>query len=233
MARWNRAARALDLPDSSRVLDLGCAFGFGTRQLLPRYRAYGHDLSAEYIARARRTVRGAIFTHGSAEQVPYPDNSFDGVLLLDVLEHVPSEQSVVREVRRILRPGGRLIVSVPNRGLFGGLDSLNLYQRWFGPTAPAPTDDPSWSASPHHRHYSLTDLTRLFGGDFRLRGVEYTGLGLAEPVNLLLLLFLRLLLSAPRLYAALQYLYFGVYLMEDLMRTGSWGYHLMVTLERR
>ncbi|MDQ2742546.1 MAG: class I SAM-dependent methyltransferase [Chloroflexota bacterium] len=233
MSRWSRAARALDLPDRSRVLDLGCAFGFGTRRLLPRYRAYGHDLSAEYIARARRTVRGAVFTHGSAEQVPYPDNSFDGVLLLDVLEHVPDEQAVVREVRRILRPGGRLIVSVPNRGLLGGLDSLNLYQRWFGPTAPAPTDDPSWSASPRHRHYSLADLIHLLGGDFRRQGVEYTGLGFAESVNLLLLLFFRRLLPAPRLYAALQYLYFGVYLLEDLLRTGSWGYHMMVTLERQ
>ncbi len=231
MARWNRAVRSLDLPSSSRVLDLGCAFGFGTRQLLPHYRAYGHDLSAEYIARARRTMRGPVFTHGAADDVPYPDQSFDGMLLLDVLEHVPNEQSVVREVHRLLRPGGRLIVSVPNRGVLGGLDSLNLYHHWFGSKAPAPTDDPSWSASPHHRHYSLFDLIRLFGEDFRLQGVEYTGLGLAEPVNLLLLLFLRLLLPAPRLYAALQYLYFGVYLIEDLVRTGSWGYHMMVTLE--
>jgi len=232
MARWNRAARALDLPDSSRVLDLGCAFGFGTRQLLPRYRAYGHDLSAAYIARARRTVHGAVFTHGTADQAPYPDNWFDGVLLLDVLEHVPDDQSVVREVRRVLRPDGRLIVSVPNRGLLGGLDSLNLYHHWFGSRAPAPTDDPSWSASPHHRHYSLADLTHLFGGDFRLQGVEYTGVGLAEPINLLLLFLFHRLLPMPRLYGALQYLYFGVYLLEDLWRTGSWGYHLMVTLER-
>ena len=174
----------------------------------------------------------AVFTQGGADSVPYPDGYFDGILLLDVLEHVPDERSVLQEAARLLRPGGKLILSVPNRGALAWLDSLNLYRRLLGPSAPAPTDDPSWSLSPTHRHYSLGDLERLLGGHFRVIRAHYTGLGLAEPVNLALLLLLRVFLRSPRLYDLAQYLYFGVYLAEDLFPTGRHGYHLMMEAER-
>jgi SAM-dependent methyltransferase len=232
VARWNRAAALLRLPLGARVLDLGCAFGFGTRLLTPRYQAFGHDLSAPYIERARRTVSGATFTQGPAEAVPYPDAYFGGVLLLDVLEHVPDEQAVVDEIARVLKPGGQLILSVPNSGVLAALDSLNLYRTLLGETAPPPTDDPSWAGSPVHRHYAVSELHLLLGSRFRVRSVRYTGLGLAEPVNLVLLLLFRGLLRLPRLYEILQYLYFGVYLAEDLIPTDRRGYHMMVDAER-
>lgn len=231
MARWARAQRALQLPPHSKVLDLGCAFGFGTRLLVNRYRAFGHDLSEDYIARARRAVPAALFTAGPADDVPYPTGFFDGVLLLDVLEHVPDEQTVIDEVARVLRPGGRLVLTVPNRGALAGLDSLNLYRHLHGDRAPAPTDDPSWPLSPTHRHYSKGEVERLLGGEFCPVSVGYTGVGLAEPVNLLLLLLVRP--KWPRLFALLQYLYFGLYVVEDLILTGAWGYHLTVVADRR
>jgi 2-polyprenyl-3-methyl-5-hydroxy-6-metoxy-1,4-benzoquinol methylase len=188
MARWHRARALLDLPDCARVLDLGCAFGFGTRLLESRYEAYGHDLSSQYIERARRTSNRSTYTCGPADDVPYPDAHFDAVLLLDVLEHVPETESVVNEVTRLLRPGGQLIVSVPNRGSLAALDSLNLYRAWLGDRAPAPTDDPSWIRHPYHEHYDLEQIRRMFAPDFKVRAVQYTGLGIAEPVNLGLLL---------------------------------------------
>lgn len=229
MARWGRAARLLNLPPGSRVLDLGCAFGFGTRLLPARYETYGHDLDAIYVERARRQVPAARFTHGPAHQVPYPDAYFDGILLLDVLEHVPDEQLVAAEIERLLRPGGSLILSVPNRGLLAGLDSLNLYQRRW-PHGRPPTNDPSWPLSPHHRHYSLRELQTLLAPAFRIEAAHYTGLGVAEPLNFLLLLLRRG--PFPQLYDLAQYLYFGVYLAEDFLPAGRAGYHLMIEAER-
>jgi SAM-dependent methyltransferase len=233
MARWSRAARLVRLPPGSRVLDLGCAFGFGTRMLVGRYETYGHDLNHAYIGRARRSVRQATFTQGSADRVPYGDGFFDGILLLDVLEHVPEEAPVVKEITRLLRPGGRLILSVPNRGWLAPLDSLNVYQRVARGHFPPPTDDPSWQQSPVHRHYGEDDLARLLGPRFRILSSHYTGLGIAEPVNLVLLLLFRAVPGLRSLYNVLQYLYFGVYLLEDMIPTGPFGYHLMIEAERR
>jgi SAM-dependent methyltransferase len=233
MSRWRRGARLLDLPSRSRILDLGCAFGFGTRALLPKYAAFGHDLDARYVERARKSLPSAEFTEGDAAATPYPDAFFDGLLLLDVLEHVPCEQAVLDEIYRVLRPGGRLVISVPNKGLLERWDSLNVYRRMFGGRRPPPTDDPSWPLSPCHRHYDIETLKRHVGDRFECRVVEYTGLGIAEPVNLFLLLVFRALLPLPLVYKAVQYLYFAVYLAEDRLRTGSYGYHLMASFVRR
>ncbi len=232
MSRWSAAASLLALPRSARVLDLGCAFGFGTRLLQDRYQAFGHDLSAPYIGRAMRVAPRATFTCGPADSVPYPNDYFDGILVLDVLEHVPDVDAVAVEIRRVLKPGGKVIVSVPNRGTFAFLDSLNVYESWFGPSAPVPTDDPSWPLRRHHRHFHLAELTAIFGDDFRLQSVRYTGLGLAETVNLILLVLFRRILHWPLAYSVLQYLYFGVYLAEDNVSTGPWGYHMMVEMQR-
>ncbi len=232
VARWTRAARKLDLRPRSRVLDLGCAFGFGTRFLATRYRAFGHDLSPQYIEQAKKSVPSGTFTCGSADSVPYPDGFFDGIVMLDVLEHVPREEPVIDELARVLRPGGRLILSVPHRGALSRADSLNVYQHVFRGRVSAPTDDPSWPASPRHRHYTLADMRGRLEPGFRLLDVEYSGLGIAELVNLPLLMVMRPWQRLHRLYDLAQYLYFGVYLLEDMIPTGSWGYHMMITAER-
>lgn len=72
------------------------------------------DLSAGHLAHAqenfaRRGLRGT-FVHHDAESLPFPDNSFDLVYSNGVLHHTPNTREVVREIRRVLRPGGRAIV---------------------------------------------------------------------------------------------------------------------------
>src|SRR5262249_52435989 len=125
MARWNRAARLLPA-GTRRVLDLGCAYGFGTRGLTRGRYVVGVDVSEAYIRRAARTVNSARFLRALADNVPLRDGSFDAIVCLDVLEHVPDERALLAEVHRLLRPGGMLLLSVPHRGALARFDSINL-----------------------------------------------------------------------------------------------------------
>jgi len=231
VARWGRALSLLrrEVPPGSRVLDLGCAFGYGTAGIARHYDTDGLDASPAYIRRARRAVPAARFTLGAAERLPYPDDHFDAVVMLDVLEHVTDERAVVAEIVRVLRPGGLVIVSVPHTGLLRWADSLNLYAWLTGEDALASPGTPATGAR-HHRHYSLGALRHLFGARFAVDYVHTSALGLAEAANLPLLLLCKRVLRAAPLYDALQYLYFGLYILEDLFPIPRAGYHLMVAL---
>ncbi len=231
MARWGRALSLLrrEIPPGARVLDLGCAFGYGTVGIARLYDVDGLDASPAYIRRARRAVPHARFALGVAERLPYPDAHFDAVALLDVLEHVSDERAVVAEIARVLRPGGLVVVSVPHAGLLRWADSLNVYTWLTGEDALAAPGTPAPGAG-YHRHYSLGALRLLFGERFSIDYVHISALGLAEWANLPLLLLCKRLLRAAPLYNTLQYLYFGLYILEDLLPVPRAGYHLMVAL---
>ena len=231
MARWNRAIAALPFR-SGRVLDLGCAFGFTTLKLARKgYQTVGVDNSARYIAQAKRRHPGGEYILCSAETLPLADASFDGVLFSDVLEHVTNQRAVISEIHRILKPGGTLIISVPHRGLLGWLDSLNLYAHLVRQTHHG-LFPPEIAQTGVHRHYSKAQLCSLLGPAFTVYRTMYTGLGVAELINIPLLIVCRYILAWEWLYQILQYIYFLVYLIEDLIPFGPFGYHLMLVATR-
>ncbi|MFN2452209.1 MAG: class I SAM-dependent methyltransferase [Candidatus Dormibacteria bacterium] len=232
IARWGRALSLLP-PPPARVLDCGCAFGHLTRQLARHYQTAAIDLDPAYLDRARRQAPGADIRLGPADALPWPDSAFDAAVCLDVLEHCPDPPAAVAELARVIRPGGILVASVPHRGALAAADSLNVYARLLPRRGP-PTDDPSWPLRPHHRHFSLEEFAELLAPEFTIEAVHRTGLGLAELVNLPLLLLSRAISRRLRpVYALLQYLYFGTYILEDLLPAGRFGYHLMVRARRR
>ncbi|MFL5574397.1 MAG: class I SAM-dependent methyltransferase [Gemmatimonadaceae bacterium] len=122
------------------VLDVGC--GTGTLAIAAKRRVgsggvvQGIDASPEMIARARRKAAKAgvdvIFETGVAESLPFPDARFDVVLSTLMLHHLPrpARQQCVREVRRVLRPGGRLLAvdfATPARERRGLLDRIHRH----------------------------------------------------------------------------------------------------------
>lgn len=126
------------LQPGERVLDLACGTGLVTlaaaRAVAPSGQALGTDLSGEMVAIAsqqaeRRGVPNAGFTRMDAEHLSVADGSVDVVLCSLGLMYVPEPERVLSEARRVLRPGGRLVVSVWGErarcgwaGLFGIVD---------------------------------------------------------------------------------------------------------------
>lgn len=102
------------VPDA-RILDAGCGTGGLIRRLAsarPGWRWTGVDVEPLACALARERTTGAI-VEARVEQLPFPDGSFDAVVAADVLFHVDDEAAALREFRRVLLPGGRLVVNVP------------------------------------------------------------------------------------------------------------------------
>lgn len=110
------ALAADDLRQPQRVVDVGCGAGGTLRWLLDGgHDAVGVDSSPASLEHAARLVPADILHRGDALHLPFSDASFDGVLLLDVLEHL-DDGTALTEARRVLRPGGWLLVSVPAHG---------------------------------------------------------------------------------------------------------------------
>jgi 2-polyprenyl-3-methyl-5-hydroxy-6-metoxy-1,4-benzoquinol methylase len=100
------------LQPGARVLDAGC--GMGDMLLrLGGYDAVGIDLSTDYVQVGRE--RGLDVRVGRIEKLPWPREHFDMVICTDVLEHVLDLNKAVRELLRVLKPGGTMIVRTPNK----------------------------------------------------------------------------------------------------------------------
>lgn len=103
---------ALGLPRSAKVLDLGCGTGGTMKALGDLALLAGLDMSLT-AARFAAQRSGKTVLCGLATDLPVRDASLDAVLALDVFEHIADHGKAVAEVRRVLRPGGVLVATVP------------------------------------------------------------------------------------------------------------------------
>ena len=103
------------LPASGRLLDVGCAAGFFLAEARAFYEVQGVELSDWSSAYARDQLGLPVIT-GTLQQAALPAASFDIVTLWDVIEHVPDPIPLLAEAARVLRPGGRLVLSTGDWG---------------------------------------------------------------------------------------------------------------------
>lgn len=99
------------------VLDIGCGLGFGCKHLPSvRYQYVGIDHSPETIIRARQQYPQASFETMSVPPLRFPEDSFQNILCLELIEHLPMEQApiLLSECHRVLKKGGILFFTTPN-----------------------------------------------------------------------------------------------------------------------
>lgn len=97
-----------------RVLDVGCGSGeFLFRMHRLGWSVTGVDFDGEAIANAK-TKYGFDLLHTDLAEARFPDNSFDAVTMNHVIEHVPEPAELLAEIKRVLKPGGRLVATTPN-----------------------------------------------------------------------------------------------------------------------
>ena len=106
----------LELTDGVDVLDCGCGMGFYllAMQQLRDVRLTGLDTDRGRLRYAEQVGVRADLVAGEVEALPFADESFDRVLMSEVLEHVRDDGAVLREIHRVLRPSGILAISVPH-----------------------------------------------------------------------------------------------------------------------
>lgn len=120
--------RSIASKSGLEILDAGCGGG-ATMKSLGRYgRVLGMEISPQAAEYNREQGRRVVL--GSVEEMPFPDDSFDLVLALDVIEHVSDDLGALKELFRVLRPGGSLLVTVPAlRMLWSEHDVANGHYR--------------------------------------------------------------------------------------------------------
>lgn len=94
-----------------RILDCGCGTGYNMRMMLaPHGRTFGFDLHADSIRRSRAAGRPLV--RANMEQIPFASGAFDLVTSFDVIQSVPDDGLALRELARVLRPGGCVVLNV-------------------------------------------------------------------------------------------------------------------------
>jgi SAM-dependent methyltransferase len=102
------------------ALDAGCGTGANLQQLLtgfggeiPAFRAFGFDLAGEALEFSQRRGLTGQLAQGSITDIPFASASFDLAISFDVINNLPDDQPAFREIGRVLKPGGLLILNLP------------------------------------------------------------------------------------------------------------------------
>lgn len=125
-----------------RMLDLGCGTGLFLKRRQTESDAIGSDIAPDALAFCRDRGIGKLIL-ADAGKIPLADASVDVVTAFDLIEHVTDDQELVREVRRVLRPGGFLLATVPAHPLLWSNHDVSLH---------------------HKRRYTLHEFRALFAG---------------------------------------------------------------------
>jgi ubiquinone/menaquinone biosynthesis C-methylase UbiE len=140
------------------MLDAGCGTGLNLASMPPG--STGIDLNPRNLDLIRKRLPDRQLVEGDIEKMPFDDASFATVVCTEVLEHVPYPATALKEIHRVLKPGGMLIGSVPCRSFFWKLRFLS---------STCPGDEP------FHNEYVKPQVREMLAG-FKVERVWHSAL---------------------------------------------------------
>ncbi len=124
-AMREQATSLADISSSSKVLDVGCGTGYTTQAILSKQKTggvFGIDLTSQQLKRASRNLKTAktrlSLCRGDAEHLPFREQTFDSVVSVGALEYFADPKRVLKEMARVLKTGGRVVVGAPEDSWF-------------------------------------------------------------------------------------------------------------------
>ena len=171
-----RYAFAAHLASGQRVLDIACGNGFGTARLAESAASVvGADTSAEAIATAQATFARSNVTYQQvpSARLPFGDGSFDVVVCLETLEHLPRNRHApfIAELRRVLAPGGLLVMSTPERNVERRYElATGAFNPWHAHTPAREELEALLRDFPQRLSYGVVDLIATVVGAEGSRG---------------------------------------------------------------
>jgi ubiquinone/menaquinone biosynthesis C-methylase UbiE len=117
LAGLHRALRPLRGCPARRVLDIGCGYGGLAKYVgesIGATEIHGLDIDPQVLDEARSKGVNAVLVSADQAVLPYPDGYFDVIMTLGIMDEMPTFDGLLREINRVLAPGGHVLVSLPN-----------------------------------------------------------------------------------------------------------------------
>jgi ubiquinone/menaquinone biosynthesis C-methylase UbiE len=153
--------------DGKTVVDLGCGDGQWSIEISNHHnpKLIGIDYNDLRLERYKQHIPGAEAKFGSCLEIPLDDNTADVVMFHQVLEHIPQPVDALKEVYRVLKPGGWLMLSVPNEGTWL---KQQVQYRWLEPHALKSTD--------HVNFFTASSLRNILRNNgFKVKKLDTVG----------------------------------------------------------
>lgn len=162
------------LPTGGKILDAGCGLSsWLTPHLRKKYKIYGVDGEPEVIQICKYLYPKAKYKIGDLYNLDYKDSQFNAVIMREVIEHFKKPETAVKEVNRVLKPGGLYILTTPNYSNLLTHVIEHTYNRFFGGACKPYKDDV------HPSKFNRDALKRLLNKYFAVKKLETIDFGIS------------------------------------------------------